>query len=64
MAGITDIPDWTYNETGLDYEWVHPSSSTLTTMFDMSPIKYIDSVTAPVYLMIGAAFSCSRSNLN
>ena len=53
MAGITDIPDWTFNESGLDYDWRNPSSQTLSTMFDMSPIKHIDNVTAPIYLMIG-----------
>lgn len=53
MAGITDIPDWTYNESGLDYDWRNPSGQTLSAMFDMSPIKHIDNVTAPIYLMIG-----------
>ena len=53
MAGISDIPDWTWNEAGLNYEWSHPGPDTLATMFDKSPIKHIDSVTAPTLLMIG-----------
>ena len=53
MAGVTDIVDWTYNETGLSYDWTNPTSSTLSTMYDMSPIKHIGNIKAPVYLMIG-----------
>ena len=53
MAGISDIPDWTWNEAGLNYEWSHPGPDTLATMFEKSPIKHIDSVTAPILLMIG-----------
>ena len=53
MAGVTDIVDWTYNETGLNYDWTNPTSSTLSTMYDMSPIKHIGNIKAPVYLMIG-----------
>jgi len=53
MAGVTDIVDWTYNEAGLSYDWTNPTSSTLSTMYDMSPIKHIGNIKAPVYLMIG-----------
>lgn len=53
MAGVTDIPDWTYNESGLNYTWSHPTTSNMTDMFNMSPISHIDNVKAPVYLMIG-----------
>ena len=53
MAGITDIPDWTDNEAGLTYDWANPTSQTYDTMFSMSPIAHIDSVKAPVFLMIG-----------
>merc|ERR1719474_496398 len=53
MAGVTDIVDWTYNESGLNYDWTNPTSETLSTMFDMSPIKHIGNIKAPVYLMIG-----------
>ena len=53
MAGISDIPDWTFNEAGLAYDWKNPSSQTYETMFNMSPIKHIDNVLAPIFLMIG-----------
>jgi dipeptidyl aminopeptidase/acylaminoacyl peptidase len=53
MAGITDIPDWTDNEAGLSYDWANPSSLSYETMFSMSPIRHIDNVKAPVFLMIG-----------
>ena len=53
MAGITDIPDWTDNEIGLSYNWANPDSQSYETMFSMSPIRHIDSVQAPVFLMIG-----------
>ena len=53
MAGVTDIPDWTYNESGLNYTWSHTTTSNMTDMFNMSPISHIDNVKAPVYLMIG-----------
>ena len=53
MAGITDIPDWTDNEAGLSYDWANPTNQTYDTMFSLSPISHIDSVKAPVFLMIG-----------
>lgn len=53
MAGITDIPDWTYNESGAEYDWKNPTSQTYDIMYSMSPIKHIDSVLAPIFLMIG-----------
>lgn len=53
MAGSSDIPDWTFNETGIKYDWKNPTSKTYETMFNMSPIKHIDNVLAPIFLMIG-----------
>ena len=53
MAGVTDIPDWTYNESGISYTWSHPCPTNLTDMFNMSPISHTDNVKAPIYLMIG-----------
>ena len=53
MAGITDIPDWTWNESGVSYTWSHPTPDTLAQTFAMSPISHIDNVVAPVLLMIG-----------
>jgi len=53
MAGISDIPDWTWNESGVNYDWKEPSSETYDVMYNMSPIKHIDHVKAPIYLMIG-----------
>eukprot|EP00092_Neocalanus_flemingeri_P040427 GFUD01044028.1.p1 GENE.GFUD01044028.1~~GFUD01044028.1.p1 ORF type:complete len:711 (-),score=264.14 GFUD01044028.1:62-2194(-) len=53
MAGVTDIPDWTWNESGLSYPWLNASSDTLTNMYSKSPISHVEKVTAPVFLMIG-----------
>ena len=68
MAGSSDIPDWTFNETGIKYDWKNPTSKTYETMFNMSPIKHIDNVLAPIFLMIGinlqtfqTAFQCILS---
>lgn len=53
MSPITDIPSWTYNETGLTYPWLSPSPDVMTTMWNMSPVSHVDSVLAPHLLMIG-----------
>jgi hypothetical protein len=53
MAGVTDIPDWTANEVGLEYGWLNAGPAAYQTMWDRSPIAHVDSVTAPVFLMIG-----------
>lgn len=56
MAEVTDIPDWTYAESGLQYNvWtVLPTASSLARMLDVSPIKYADQVKSPVLFLIGA----------
>ena len=53
MSGISDIPDWTWNESGLSYPGVSATPDTLTSMFNMSPISHVENVIAPVLLMIG-----------
>jgi len=53
MAGVTDIPDWTWNESGLSFQWLNATQDTLTDMYKKSPISYVEKVTAPVFLMIG-----------
>ena len=58
MAGVTDISDWTWNESGISYNWLHPTPETLTSMWNKSPISHIDSVKAPIFLMIGIEFFC------
>ena len=58
MAGVTDISDWTWNESGISYNWLHPTPETLTSMWNKSPISHIDSVKAPIFLMIGIKFFC------
>ena len=57
MVGVSDIPDWCYCEAGLDYSVHHPPTPTSTdvsTMFEKSPIRYIDQVKCPVLMLIGA----------
>jgi len=53
MSGITDIPDWTWNESGISYSWQGPAPNTMASMYNMSPISHVENVTAPVFLMIG-----------
>jgi dipeptidyl aminopeptidase/acylaminoacyl peptidase len=57
MVGVTDIPDWSYCESGLDYDVYHlptPTPSAMTAMLEKSPIRYIDQVKCPVLMLIGA----------
>ena len=53
MSGITDIPDWTWNESCISYSWQGPAPNTMASMYNMSPISHVENVTAPVFLMIG-----------
>ena len=54
MASTTDIPDWTTVECGVPY---NPSSlltpTSYSTLYDMSPIRYVDKVQTPLLLRIG-----------
>jgi acylaminoacyl-peptidase len=53
MCGVSDIPDWTWNEVGLPYTWDAASPATLDDMWAKSPIRHVGAVTARVFLMIG-----------
>ena len=53
MCGVTDIPDWTWNEGGLPYQWGAADPATMDLMWNKSPISHVGNVTAPVFLMIG-----------
>jgi len=54
MCEVTDIPDWTFNERGAQYAWLHPDPSTLQEMWIRSPIAHIENIKAPIFLMVGA----------
>jgi len=57
MVGVTDIPDWCFVETGgLGRGGYHesPSTAALAAMRAASPVAHIDSVRAPVLMLIGA----------
>ena len=58
MCGVTDIPDWDWNEGGLPYLWGAADPATLDLMWSKSPISHVGNVTAPVYLMIGGKSFC------
>jgi acylaminoacyl-peptidase len=57
MAGLTDIPDWCFVESGLPYTQAEKeraiSSQTFEVMQRASPIAYVDRVCAPTLLCIG-----------
>ena len=33
MCEVTDIPDWTYNESGLNYTWLNPEPDMYQEMY-------------------------------
>ena len=57
MVGITDIPDWCFVESaglgGQAYREA-PDAAQLALMRAVSPVAYIDSVQAPVLMLLGA----------
>ncbi|XP_071529302.1 acylamino-acid-releasing enzyme-like isoform X1 [Panulirus ornatus] len=54
MANVTDIPDWTFVASGFPFQHGKvPDATVLTKMHEMSPIRYIDSLKAPVLLLVG-----------
>lgn len=55
MVGVTDIPDWSFNETGHDFRFdrVADNEDVLGLMFKVSPMAHADKIKAPVFLMIG-----------
>ncbi|GEM10984.1 acylaminoacyl-peptidase [Rhodotorula toruloides] len=58
-AGVTDIPDWCYEETATPYPLASPpthlDASTFTTFHSLSPLRHASRVTAPTLLVIGEA---------
>jgi len=53
-CGVTDIPDWCFNETGLDYAWKSPQPADYQKMFLVSPIAHIEKIQAPILLQLGS----------
>nr|XP_045601703.1 acylamino-acid-releasing enzyme-like isoform X1 [Procambarus clarkii]XP_045601704.1 acylamino-acid-releasing enzyme-like isoform X1 [Procambarus clarkii]XP_045601705.1 acylamino-acid-releasing enzyme-like isoform X1 [Procambarus clarkii] len=54
MANVSDIPDWTFVESGYAYKPGQvPDGETLGKMLAISPISRIDSIKAPVLLLVG-----------
>ncbi|KAI9028579.1 Alpha/Beta hydrolase protein [Hyaloraphidium curvatum] len=56
MVLTSDIPSWSYEESGMAYDYAKPSildPDTYTKLFAMSPISGIDAVETPVLLMLG-----------
>ena len=53
MCGVSDIPDWCWNEAGLPYTWLPADPVLLDVMWRKSPVSHVEEVTAPVFLMIG-----------
>ena len=55
MATVSDIGDWCFNESGLDFDCSSPTPDQMKIMLEKSPISYAEKVTAPMYLLIGKA---------
>lgn len=56
MVATSDIPDWCYIESGLDFNLSNPpilSPQQYKTMFSKSPASVAHLVTSPVLVMLG-----------
>ncbi|XP_046568487.1 acylamino-acid-releasing enzyme-like [Haliotis rubra] len=54
MYGVTDIPDWVFEEIGQQFEFTSLSSAEiLGELWKRSPLSYVSQVTTPILLMIG-----------
>lgn len=54
MVSCTDIPDWSFTETGLDFDPMFvPTSETYAEMLKRSPLVSVDRIKTPLLLMIG-----------
>ena len=54
MAMSSDIPDWCYFETGLDYDQGKvPNEADFSTMLAKSPIRYVKNINAPILIFVG-----------
>ena len=54
MMMVTDIPDWTFVESGLPYQQgTIPTPEILSEMVKKSPVMHLKNIKAPVLLLIG-----------
>lgn len=54
MSMSTDIPDWCYFESGLEYnQGKVPCEADFSTMLSKSPIKYVKDIKAPILIFVG-----------
>lgn len=56
MTTSSDIPDWTWVESGAQYDFSRfqlPSEELLLKMYQLSPCRYIDNVRTPTLLCLG-----------
>jgi len=54
MVGCSDIPDWAFTETGLDFSPLTiPTSEMYEEMLKRSPVVNVDRIKTPLMLMIG-----------
>lgn len=54
MVDISDIPDWSWVESGIDYEFSHQAEpSVLKSMWEKSPMRYVHQVKTPTLMLMG-----------
>jgi len=53
-VGCTDIPDWSFTETGLEFDpMIVPTAEIYSEMLKRSPLVNVDQIKTPLMLMIG-----------
>ena len=50
---VADNPDSGFNQAALDFDFMSPNPEEMTTLFNNSPVKYVENIKIPVHLNLG-----------